>query len=263
MNLNSPLSQAIYIYAGPGTSPVSVNHAEYTLKKMVDSRYSIQKIDPEDVTHGSWAKNAALFVIPGGADIPYGKSLNSKGNQQIQTYVQDGGAYLGFCAGAYYGSKKVRFAVGTPLEVVGDRELAFFPGVAEGPVLKPWHDKSNAGSEAALLQWEGPHSPFRMNQPFTTYFNGGGHFVKADTYPHVTVLATYTPSPPKAAIIEIAIGKGRVILSGVHCEFAPELFDRDDPFLIPIQKKLIPENQSRQALMGHLLERLGIKITPL
>jgi len=39
---------------------------------------------------------------------------------------------LGLCAGAYYGCARVVFEPGTPLEVVGDRELAFFPGVARG-----------------------------------------------------------------------------------------------------------------------------------
>lgn len=264
INLSSPFLQKIYIYVGPGTSPVAIKHTEYTLKKLVHPRYAIQKIGPEEIIKGIWVKNAALFVMPGGADIPYCESLNTKGNQGIQTFVQEGGAYLGFCAGAYYGSKQVEFAVGTPLEVVENRELAFFPGVAEGPTLVPWDDKTNAGAEAALLQWKEPHSPFPMNQTFITYFNGGCHFIKADTYPHVTILANYlTTSPPKAAIIEIAVGKGRVILSGVHCEFAPELFDVHDPFLLPVQKKLIPKDQERLALMAHLLERLRIETLPL
>lgn len=264
-NISTPLSEIIYIYDGPGTSPVAIKHTEYTLKKILNPlRYNIQKIGPEEVLRGTWVKSAALFIMPGGADISYAKSLNAHGNQKIQSYVQEGGAYLGLCAGAYYGSERVAFAVGTPLEVVEDRELAFFPGVAEGPTLVPWDCSSNAGAEAALLQWREPQSPFSLNQTFTTYFNGGGHFVKAETYPHVTVLATYlTTSSPKAAIVEIGVGKGHVILTGVHCEFAPELFDMNDPFLVPIQKKLIPQDQDRQALMVHLLERLDIKTTSL
>lgn len=260
MNLNSPFPQIIYIYEGPGASSVAIKHTEYTLKKMIHPSYRVQKILPEDVAQGAWLKSAALFVMPGGVDTPYGKSLSPKGNQQIQTYVQEGGAYLGFCAGAYYGSKQVAFALGTPLEVMGDRDLAFFPGVAEGPTLVPWDDKSNAGAEVAVLQWKAPNGTFSTDQTFITYFNGGGHFVKANAYSQVTVLATYlSTTPPKAVVIEIVVGKGRVILSGVHCEFDPELFDRNDPFLVSVQKKLMPEDQNRQALMSHLLERLEIK----
>lgn len=47
-------------------------------------------------------------------------------------YVQSGGSYLGLCAGAYYASSQVEFEPGSTLEVVGDRELDFFPGTARG-----------------------------------------------------------------------------------------------------------------------------------
>lgn len=255
-----PLAKTIYIYSGPGTSPVALKHTEYTLKKMVYKHYTLQKIGPEEVIQGTWVDNAVLFIMPGGADIPYGMSLNSKGNDNIQAYVQGGGAYLGFCAGAYYASKHIAFSAGTPLEIVGERELAFFPGIAEGPTLAPWDAQSNAGADVAFLNLKTPHNSFSMEHTLTTYFNGGCHFVKADSYTNVTVLATYAASLPKAAIVEINVGKGRVILSGVHCEFAPELFDMSDPFLAPIQKKLVPKNHERQALMAHLFDRLSIKL---
>jgi glutamine amidotransferase-like uncharacterized protein len=110
------------------------------------------------------------------------------------------------------------------------------------------------------LLWQGPQSAFSKNQKFTTYYNGGGHFLNAHTYPEVTILANYgAPAHPKAAIVEMAIGKGRVILSGIHCEFAPELFDMTDPFLIPVSEKLVPKDQERQALMVHLLNRLNLE----
>jgi hypothetical protein len=47
-------------------------------------------------------------------------------------YVSAGGAYLGLCAGAYYACSRVEFEPGGPLQVRGDRELGFFPGVAAG-----------------------------------------------------------------------------------------------------------------------------------
>jgi biotin--protein ligase len=258
--LTSHLLQTIYIYAGPGVSLVALNHTVYTLKKLVGSRYELQAIGPGAIKRHAWTTNAALLVMPGGADLPYGKRLNGKGNKQIDDYIRQGGAYLGFCAGAYYGSKQVEFALKTPREVVGERELAFFPGLCRGPVLAPWDGQSNVGARAALLQWEGSQGAFAANHPFLTYYNGGGYFVKAGSYAQVTVLATYgATKSSKAAIVEIAHGLGRVILSGVHCEFAPELFDSHDPFLRPVQNKLIPSDEDRLALMAHLLERLGIK----
>lgn len=243
----------IYIYAGKGASEVALKQAVYTLKNLVSPQYEIEHIHTTDVIKGDWIHKAALFVMPGGADIPYAASLKGRGNHQIKTFVEQGGAYLGFCAGAYYGSKQVKFSMGTPLEVVGERELAFFPGIAEGPTLKPYDYKTNSGAAAALLKWTG------SQQPVITYFNGGCHFVDAHTYPGVTVLANYATHPPLAAIVEIAVGRGRVILSGAHCEFAPELLDTTDKYLVPIHEELFAKDSGRLALMTYILNRLGIK----
>lgn len=50
-------------------------------------------------------------------------------------YVERGGAYMGICAGAYYGCSEVQFEPGTALQVFGQRELAFWPGAAQGAVV--------------------------------------------------------------------------------------------------------------------------------
>jgi hypothetical protein len=47
-------------------------------------------------------------------------------------FVNSGGSYLGLCAGAYYACSSVQFEQGSRLQVLGDRELAFFPGIACG-----------------------------------------------------------------------------------------------------------------------------------
>ena len=36
--------------------------------------------------------------------------LKEKGNRIIKQYVEEGGTYLGFCAGAYYGTSYCDFA---------------------------------------------------------------------------------------------------------------------------------------------------------
>jgi len=196
----------------------------------------------------------------GGADILYARTLKGKGNHQIQSFVQGGGQYLGICAGAYYGCRRLLFAKETSQEIASDRELDFFPDTAAGPTLKPWDHKTNSGVEAALVQWIGPSDPFPEKHPLTIYYNGGGHFVNAQMYPHVTVLATYTTTPhPQAALVDIIVGKGRVILSGVHCEFDPKLLDMTDPYLNPLQEKLIATDQDRRALVVNLLQRLSIE----
>jgi glutamine amidotransferase-like uncharacterized protein len=253
--------KTIEIYAGPGACEIAIQHTTYTLRKLIHPQYTIQTTILEKIRGTSWGKNTALFIMPGGVDFPYHQYLKGDGNKKLKDYVQQGGSYLGFCAGAYYASEQISFSQGTYQEVMGARELAFFQGTAEGPILKPWNAQSNSGADIALLQWTGPHSPFAMGQNFVTYYNGGCHFVQAEVTPNVTVLAHYlSTTPSKAAIIEITQGKGHVILSGVHCEFAPALFNQHDPYLLPLQETFIAQDQKRLHLMAHLLERLGIEL---
>lgn len=54
----------------------------------------------------------------------------------LAEFVEAGGSYLGFCAGAYFAASRVEFEVGTSMEVTGERQLAFFPGVARGSVVQ-------------------------------------------------------------------------------------------------------------------------------
>ncbi|EFJ50700.1 hypothetical protein VOLCADRAFT_88490 [Volvox carteri f. nagariensis] len=94
--------------------------------------------------------------MPGGADLPYCKHLNGHGNRLLRDYVAGGGSYLGICAGAYYACRRVEFEVGGPLEVVGDRELCFFPGAARGPAYPGFDYLSERGAQAAPIRFRQP-----------------------------------------------------------------------------------------------------------
>lgn len=255
--------KAIEIYAGPGTDAVAIRHTFYTLKKLIHPTYILRTTTFAEICETSWGEDLALFIMPGGVDIPYHQQLRGEGNKNLKNYVERGGSYLGFCAGAYYASQKISFAKGTFQEIIEERELGFFQGTAEGPTLKIWDAQSNSGADLAFIQWIDSTGPFDKNQNFMTYFNGGCHFIQAETIANVTVLARYlTTTLPEPAIIEIVQGKGQVILSGVHCEFAPELFNSLDPYLRPLQRKLMTQEPTRLRLMAHLLERLGINLAP-
>lgn len=253
--------QIIYIYNGPGASEVSLKHTEYTMKKLVDSsHYNVEMISPERIKEDNWENNTALFIMPGGADIPYTKHLNGNGNQKIREYVENGGKYLGICAGSYYAGSQIEFAKGTNMEVVGPRELGFFNGMVKGPVLAEYDYKSCAGCRAAYLMWH-PEPSSLKSTPFYAFYNGGGYFADAEKKPNTHVVASYkTPSGLKPAVIEIMVGKGKVILSGPHWERDPEIMDVSDPYL----KKIIPfieqTNEQRITFTRYLLKQLGLRL---
>ncbi len=247
------MKSRIYLYSGPGAAAESLAQTAVSLQDLAPVPYSVHKIGFRELKTGAWAQDTALLVMPGGADIPYTKYLSGEGTSKIRSYVEQGGNYLGICAGAYFASAQITFEAGTPLEVRGTRELKFFPGIAEGPILAPYDYHSNSGARLAELR-------LKDSTEFVfSHFNGGCHFVEAQNIPGIIVHATYGDTE-KAAIIEIKIGKGTAILSGVHPEFSPHLMNRKDPYLRPIAEKLALHEEERRDLMKGILGKLGIPV---
>jgi glutamine amidotransferase-like uncharacterized protein len=179
------------------------------------SKWSATFIASQEIIHSSWESDTSLLIMPGGRDVPFHLALQGEGNRRIRKYVENGGSFLGICAGAYYGCGQVEFDLGMELEVAGSRELAFFPGIARGPAYGPgtFRYRSEFGARAAHISNDLDEGTLKC------YYNGGCYFVEAERYSHVKIISRYLDieSHP-AAIIEIPVGKGKVILSGVHIE---------------------------------------------
>lgn len=245
-------AKTIYVYADKGVAPESARQTCATFRTWLPT-YAIKKLSAEELMQGAWTKHAALFVMPGGADLPYVAKLNGTGNKVIKDYVQNGGAYLGLCAGSYYAATDVEFDKDGPLKVVGSRELGFFKGKAVGPVLATYDYKSRSGSRAAKLT-----THFSTLKEATVFYNGGGYFEDAAQDPNVDVIATYAEKG-EAAIIFTSYGAGNVVLSGVHFEYDPNLLDPADPDLKKILPALRAGDASRKILFDRLMDRLGIQ----
>jgi biotin--protein ligase len=168
--------------------------------------------------------------MPGGADLGYCRTLNGEGNRKITQYVNRGGAFLGLCAGGYYGSARCEFMVGDKhMEVVGDRELAFFPGTCRGLAFPGFVYASEKGARAVGLKINKDAfatTGTSLTETVKSYFNGGGVFVDADAMKArgVEVLASYVEplnvdsGQGTAALVYRKIGDGHIILSGPHPE---------------------------------------------
>ncbi len=143
--------------------------------------------------------------------------------------MEAGGAYIGFCAGGYYGSKTCEFEVGNgPLEVIGDRELAFFPGIDRGGAFAGFVYNSEKGARAAELQVNKTVlSSGSVPNVFRSYYNGGGVFVDAAKHRDrgVEILASYSEKlavdsgEGAAAVVYCKVGEGAALLTGPHPEF--------------------------------------------
>ncbi|HCR37253.1 MAG TPA: biofilm PGA synthesis protein PgaB [Opitutae bacterium] len=260
-------AQKIYVYCGPGVAADSLYQLRDMLRDLVPN-YSLECVDSKTIFSKDWEKDASLLIVPGGADRPYAHILNGEGNRRIRAFVEGGGSYLGICAGSYYAGERIEFARGEPIEVIGDRELAFFPGLVRGPILAPFVYGSHAGVRAAELEWAVGSSD--LTQRVSILYNGGGYFVDAELAPNTQVLLCYVDQSynedccqsvkGEAAIIQCEVGKGIAILSAVHPEFNPYQLSAEDPFLSPLLSCLCASNHGRIELLKQLLRRLRIEV---
>ncbi|WVQ93402.1 biotin-[acetyl-CoA-carboxylase] ligase [Kwoniella sp. CBS 9459] len=228
----SPSAHQVLVYSGPGVSPLSLSHTILTLSLLLLPHYTVQPVTPEVLGDQPWEPSCALLVIPGGRDLPFVEELTQKRGvtKRIRDYVELGGRYLGICAGAYFGTNEVRFDVGGPMEVVGKRDLALFPGASEGPTYPGFQYASESGSRAVSLFLESSSSSSLKHQVLDhLYYNGGGHFIIPSPLPStVQVLARYAEVPSSAssssgdkpiAAVLTKNGKGRSLLCAIHPEY--------------------------------------------
>ncbi len=222
--------QKIAIYEGEGSSLLG-------LKGLNRALY----LSETSLFHTDWDKKCSIFVMPGGRDRPYAAVLHGKGTQKLRSFVENGGTYIGICAGAYFACSEIEFDRGTPLEICEPRELQFFSGKAVGPVYGTgiFSYENEQGAKAALIETE--------ETSFYSYFNGGCTFVGT---PH-KILARYADLPHRPpAIIECKVGKGKAILSGVHFEISAGLLSEEDRYHKPMIPLIRSTEEKRRAFFS-------------
>lgn len=222
-----------------------------------------------------------LIIFPGGGDIPYQKKLKGIGCENIRKYVANGGNYLGFCAGGYFGCNEIHFQFGAK-SWSAKRELSFDNNLkCSGPILASYDAATQQGIKASKIKLDD-------GQILNVYYNGGGHFYFTDpeSMKQWNILATYELDNDEMrsyviqhlqnkelykcdernhhithdissliAMIHGKFGKGNVILTGIHPEIDWGLLDNEDPYLNKIIIALKEENnhQKRLKLLTRML----------
>ncbi|VHO03850.1 BPL-N domain-containing protein [Candidatus Rhabdochlamydia sp. T3358] len=248
------MKNQIVVYADKGVDGVSLKHLVHSLKQELNPEMKIKRLDACSVIEENWEKDTQLFIMPGGRDVFYQSALAGKGTDKIRSYVKEKGNYLGICAGAYFACARVEFEKGTNLEILDERSLCFFPGIAKGPAYGAgkYTYNSSKGACNALINWQ--------NRPLHVYFNGGCFF-SAPKSSEVKILSCYLDLPQTPpAIVEIEHGAGKVLLSGVHFEYLPDLLDQKDPYLSMIHSDLKEANSFRKEMFCDLLKRVGCRL---
>lgn len=229
----------IFIYSDEGAGDFSLYSAQNYF-----SSDNIKLISAAQIIQDGIPENTDLFIMPGGADIPYAKKLNGAGNDAIRHYVQQGGTYLGICAGGYYGCADIEFQKNTAHAICEARELQFCSGTAIGclpDIAKQPYDQTLKSAAVTEITMGEKH--------LQTLYWGGCYFAVSDPQ-DIDIIATYSTLPDNPpAIIACKAGKGRAILSGVHFEISgTNLTDYDFG------------NDTDNQLKHDLAEKLGARI---
>jgi glutamine amidotransferase-like uncharacterized protein len=213
----------VAVYHDEGTGELSRGCLSHALACACSGRARVRRIDAAEVAASDgWHVTTALLAIPGGADLPYCARLNGAGNASILRYLERGGRFLGVCAGAYYASARVSFEPSSAGAVTGVRELALLGGTARGSL----HDLAAPYALdhlrcADVTRVYAPSSP----QELHALYWGGPELVPDAGASYVTLL-TYPPANGRGRIAALRtdVGRGRVVLTGVHAEITGAQF---------------------------------------
>lgn len=239
----------ILIYADDGVSTFSLQETLGTFRETLPEA-TIEPITHPFLAAENWMKHTDLLIIPGGRDIPYDRLLKGRAVENIRRFVENGGKFLGICAGGYFGAKEVVFEKGTDLEVHETRDLQFFPGSAVGTLFptRPFVYGSESGAHAPSIRLGDELVPL--------YYNGGCYFADAKAHP-VKILGTYADYKDEAAIVSCHIGKGVALLSGVHFEVRPSTLLRENTPQ-DVYERLIQSESKRKDFIITILKELNI-----
>jgi glutamine amidotransferase-like uncharacterized protein len=175
----------VLLFNGTGSSPTDVVALENILTAMgltYATANSAQMNAMSKATIGSYK----MIVWPGGNSIDMGNSLTASATALVRNaVVQTGVSYIGFCAGAFMAESSTEYNV---FNLAG----TWFDFYQANVTNMVWTTFAN-GFQRDLVYWDGPE------------IDGFG-----------SVIAKYPNG--QSAIAEAWVGKGFVVLSGVHPE---------------------------------------------
>jgi|AntRauTorcE11897_2_1112592.scaffolds.fasta_scaffold01344_7 glutamine amidotransferase-like uncharacterized protein len=213
--------------------------------------------DADAIIDGALDQTVNLLVMPGGADLFYCEKLNGAGNQQINDYVHNGGAYLGICAGAYYACARLDWLPKVErAKINGPRELAFHAGSASGPIRDYicQQDYDHIWDGVARLSWQG--------EEIKSLYRAGPLFEAEQGEATIAHYADLKGTPP--AIMQCTVGKGQAVLCSPHIECQSEDYRKilyrhrnpDFDYCNALIEELAPDDMRRDALWRDVLGSL-------
>ncbi len=190
------------IYSGKGTWEENLLAIENFLEHY---GFEWTHFDHDDIASLTLNEHFDLAWFPGGFSAEYRFGIAD--HDKIYSYVEKGGMFVGFCAGAYYASETMSWK-GTE----SDYPLGLFKGKSVGPLvgLVNWGDRALLKLDSNHPAADGHESSMKVS-----YYDGPYFVPRSEET--VEVLARYDVNG-QPAVIAGRVGEGKYLLFGPHPE---------------------------------------------
>lgn len=187
------------VYAGPGICKEGCANAAAQLARSAGMRVRFFRPEKSSIADLQYAD---VWIQPGGNAIEVTQSGSPDFLQGLREFVNRGGGYLGFCAGAFLADKWVNDDhTVAGLDILGADTEDYVKSTDPFMFLVNWSG-----------QWR------------HLYFQEGPYF-KVEDLTRTRVVATYEDGKP--AVLYSKFGHGKIAVSGPHPE-APEAWRKAD-----------------------------------
>ncbi len=205
----------------------------YGIREVLENKgYTWESIDANDVNNNDLGQYYKLIIFPGGWAGGYNEYINGSGYQNIRNFIDQGGAYLGMCAGSFFACDKVFWREGSDEELTPqntyDYPLNLWNGIGDGVIrdFVYWAEDTyyadHPGTRMTDLKIDTNLMPESDAQMSVLYFGGPVFRPVAGKWGSTEVIARYEmdgySADECAAMILFPYGSGRVFLSAVHPE---------------------------------------------
>jgi len=213
-------------------------------------------LKPETLDH-----NTLAFFLPGiiGEDSPYSKELGMNGNAAIRKYVEEGGVFVGICAGAYYACRDITYAPPWRKEAKSAKPgLDLFNALASGPLPA----LARKGDEFWFSDCRVANVTYRDEKGAARIAGiayGNGPALIPYEEDDLEIIARYDDEPGRPiAIAAKKIGKGLAIFVGVlpYIGYDATVAASSFPALQELSGALRPHEEGRAALWNIIVSRI-------
>lgn len=204
----SALAYDALVWGGPGACTDGCVEAAVHVTKMAG--FDPMIVTPENFD-ASLFETAKIWVQPGGKAATASKAIGATNRGIIKKFVENGGGYVGFCAGAFIATPKV-----------GRTRYAGF-GFVDGKTKIYRRARGNPSVEKLVMS----------NGSIRHHYWEGGPWLSftSSQLKKVTVKSRYNSNKSINAV-ETTYGQGRVSVSGTHPE-APQWWYDDSHIIDP------------------------------